>query len=354
VSTRAAGLEALLPMVEGKGLAMAHLARLLLAEGQAERAVDLCLRARAGAPDDPELAALIADVLSTEVPPWHFQIVRDAARNEAYDAALRRTIRPGSRVFEIGAGTGLLAMMAARAGAAEVVTCEANPVVARMARDIVAANGFADRVRVVAKHSTEVDVHTDLGGPADVLVTEIFSNDAVGEGAIPSIEDARRRLLAPDARVIPMRVRIVVALAEDRHLDRRRTGVVAGFDLSRFNAVASPSYQITADAPRLSLRSQPATLFTFDYRRDESFAPELRSVTLIAGEAPINGVAQWIAFDMDPYGGYEVRPEAHAASCWAVMFHSLGGLEGVAPGDAVVVSGRHDRRQLHLWGSAGR
>jgi type III protein arginine methyltransferase len=354
VSRRATGLEALLPVVEGKAPAMVHLARLLLAEGRSERAIDLCLRARAASPDDPELATLVADVLSAEVPSWHFQIVRDAARNDAYDAALRRAIRPGMRVLEIGAGTGLLAMMAARAGAAAVVTCEANAVVARLARDIVVANGFADRVRVVAKHSSDVDVHTDLGGPADVLVTEIFSNDTVGEGAIPSIEDARRRLLAPDARIIPMRVRVVVALAEDRRADHRRAGVVAGFDLSAFNAAATPSYQIRADAPRLSLRSQPATLFTFDYQRDQSFAPELRSVTLTAEDGPVNGVAQWIALDMDAHGGYEVRPDALAPSCWAVMFHPLDGLDGVAPGEAVVVKGRHDRRQLHLWGSTRR
>jgi len=352
VSTRAAGLDALLPLVEGRTLAMAHLARLLLAEGQAEQALDLCLRARAASPSDPELATLVASILSTDVPSWHFRIVRDEARNAAYDGALRRAIGPDSRVFEIGAGTGLLAMMAARAGAAAVVTCEANPVVARMARDVIAANGFADRVRVVAKHSTDV-VETDLGGPADVLVSEIFSNDTVGEGAIPSIEDARRRLTAADARVIPMRVRVVVALASDQRLDRRTIGFVAGFDLSPFNAVASPSYQIPADAPRLSLRSQPATLLSFDYQRDRSFAPQLESVALIPTGGPVNGVAQWVALDMDEHETYEARPGAGVSSCWAVMFHPLPWLDRVVPGEAVVVSGRHDRQQLHLWATPG-
>lgn len=355
MTARAEGLEALVPVVEGRAVAMAHLARLLLAEGQADRAVDLCRRALAASPSDPELATLVASVLSTDVPAWHFQIVRDEARNAAYDAALRRAIQPGhSRVFEIGAGTGLLAMMAARAGAASVVTCEANPVVARMSTDVIAANGLSGRVRVVAKHSTAVDADTDLGGPADVLVSEIFSNDTVGEGAIPAIEDARRRLLTRDARVIPMRVRVVVALAEDRGIDRRRVSTVAGFDLSRFNAVAAPSYQIQADAPRLALHSRPATLFTFDYEHQTSFAPQLSAATLTATTGRVNGVAQWIALDMDGEQTYEVRPDVRAPSCWAVMFHPLPWLDGTAPGDAVVVSGRHDRQQLHLWASARR
>lgn len=352
MSTRAAGLEALLPQVDGSPAAMAHLARLLLAEGQIDKAFDLCRRASAVSPEDPEVATLVASVLSADVPSWHFLIVRDKARNDAYDAALRRAIRPGSRVFEIGAGTGLLAMMAARAGAAAVVTCEANPIVARMASEIIASNGFADRVRVVAKHSSAVDLDADLGGPADVLVSEIFSNDTVGEGAIPSIEDAWRRLLVRDARIIPARVRVVVALAEDRRVDRHEIGIVSGFDLSGFNAVAAPSYQIAADAPRLSIRSQPATLFTFDYQGDRSYAPQLRSVTVTASGGPVNGLAQWIALDMDVQETYEVRPGAGAPSCWAVMFHPLRELHAVQPGDAVVVRGRHDRQELHLWASA--
>src|SRR5262245_7859754 len=278
MSDRTSKLEALLPLVEGRPLAMAHLARQLQVDGQGERALDLCLRAREAAPDDDELATLVADILSTPVPSWHFRIVADEARNRAYESALTRTMTPGCRVLEIGAGTGLLAMMAARAGARTVITCEAIPVVARLARDIVEANGYGDRVRVVAKHSTALDADRDVGGLADVLVCEIFSNDGVSEGALPAIEDARRRLLAPAARVIPMRLRVIVALAEDRRRDQREMKCVAGFDLSRFKLVARPSYRIDADASRLVIRSEPATLFTFDFERDRQFPSQHASL----------------------------------------------------------------------------
>src|SRR5262245_27922181 len=147
MSDRTSKLEALLPLVEGKPLAMAHLARQLQADGQPERALDLCLRAREAAPDDEELAPLVTSILSTNVPSWHFRIVRDEVRNGGYESALARAITPGCRVIEIGTGTGLLAMMAARAGARTVVTCEASPIVARLARDIIEVNGYGDRVR---------------------------------------------------------------------------------------------------------------------------------------------------------------------------------------------------------------
>ena len=49
---------------------------------------------------------------------WHFGMLNDAERNTAYDRALRARVRAGDMVLDIGAGTGLLGMMAARAGAA--------------------------------------------------------------------------------------------------------------------------------------------------------------------------------------------------------------------------------------------
>jgi len=353
MSDRMSALQALLPAVEGNAMAMAHLARLLQAEGQAERAMDLCLRARAASPGSEELATLVSSIVSADVPSWHFRIVRDDVRNRAYDAALQRAVRPGCRVFEIGAGSGLLAMMAARAGAGRVVTCEANPTIARLARDVVAANGLSDRVSVIAAHSTAVDVARELGGPADVLVSEIISNDGLGEGVIPSVEDAWQRLLAPTARVIPGRLHIRVALAEDRRI-RRRMGVVSGFDLSRFDVAAPHCYQLDAEAPRLALRSEPATLFTLDFQQRRSYPSAEASVPLMATGGPVNGIAQWIALDMDDEGRYDVRPGHQTRSCWAVMFFPIETALTVDAGRTLDVRGRHDRQSLHLWTSDER
>ncbi len=61
-------------------------------------------------------------------PAWHFPMVADRPRNDAYDQALRRAA-PGRRVLDIGSGSGLLAMMAARAGAvsAPLLSRRMNP-----------------------------------------------------------------------------------------------------------------------------------------------------------------------------------------------------------------------------------
>ena len=136
-------LDALVCQASNNPQALATLAHALAARGEDERARALAFKARELAPGNSEVALLTAEVLSAGIPEWHFSIVRDTARNAAFDFALRRAVRPGMRVLDIGSGTGLLAMMAVRAGAAEVVSCEMNPAIAGAALKIVAANGYA-------------------------------------------------------------------------------------------------------------------------------------------------------------------------------------------------------------------
>src|SRR6476661_6527034 len=86
----------------GNPAAMLTLARMLQEDGQRERALVMCRDALLLAPDDAQLAAKAQRLVTTGVPRWHFDIVKDEARNAAYDAALRRAITPGCRVLEIG------------------------------------------------------------------------------------------------------------------------------------------------------------------------------------------------------------------------------------------------------------
>ena len=346
---RTEDLAALLQQVDGNPPAMVMLARLLGGGLNREVAVDLCTRALDLDADDGEVRAIAAEVLSNGIPRWHFDIVRDEGRNAAYEAALRRSIVPGCKVLEIGTGTGLLAMMAARAGAGEVITCESDPAIAMAARKIIARNGYADRVRVITKHSTDLDLDADLHGPVDMLVSEILANDLLGEGTLPVLEHACRHLLKPGALIIPARGRVRVALAEDDDWESVRMGTVAGFDLSPFNRLASPSREIYIGASRLTLRSDPADLFSFDFASGGPFPETHGEATLVAKGRRINGIAQWIALDMDSTGVYENRPEPGADSSWWAVFHPFEEPLSATPGQEITVRARHDRGALRVW-----
>jgi type II protein arginine methyltransferase len=346
---RLAGLAALLPMVEGQPLAMVALANQMEGAGQVAAGLELAARALALAPGDGEVRARASERLSDGVPSWHFTLVRDRLRNQAYDAALRRAVRPGCTVLEIGTGSGLLAMFAARAGAARVITCEADPAIAQAAREIIAANGFADRITVINKHSTALDPVADMGGPADLLVSEIVSNDMVGEETLPAHADALQRLLVPDAPVIPARGRIRVALAEDRNWVQSRMGVVDGFDLSAFNRLARPRRDIAVGSERLALRGTPADLFAFDFADSRMGERRTATPTLTATGGRINGVVQWIALEMDDAGGYENQPGPAARSCWSSVFWPFDRQIDAQPGEQFPIAAQCGDTHLRLW-----
>ena len=349
-SMKDTAFEALAAQVAGRPRAMLALAR----QVGGQRAAELVGDALAAAPGDTDIAAAGRAILSALAPVWHFTIVHDQIRNDAYEAALRAAVRPGCTVLEIGAGSGLLAMMAARAGAGKVVSCEANPAIAAAARDIVAANGLADRVTILAKHSSELDLEADLGGRADVLVSEIVSNDLLGQGALPVMEQVVPTLLHPDARVIPARGEIRVALACDRQWDQLRMGQVSGFDLSAFDRFSPPVVEISAASPRLDLRSDPAVLFAFDFASGGPFPAGPADVSLTSQGGHVNGVVQWIALALDDRTTYENRPARAQPSCWAVMFHRFLSPLDTACGDVIQVNASHDRAGLTLWRPLGK
>src|SRR5262249_27444265 len=134
-----------------------------------DAAIRTLRRAQALRPADLKIQAFLRELYTSQVRPWHFRMMNDADRNRAYDAAIRRAVGPETHVLEIGTGSGLLAMMAARAGARLVSTCEQVEAIAETAADIVQRNGFGDRVKVIAKRSTQLAVGVDLPEPADLL-----------------------------------------------------------------------------------------------------------------------------------------------------------------------------------------
>ena len=339
--------EPLLAAARGNPRALLAVAEMMRSAGQSGRALEVCRMVLAGAPD-AELQRKAARFIAEAVPPWQFMIVHDTRRNAAYDRALRRAVRPGMRVLEIGTGTGILAMMAARAGAAEVVTCEINPAVAAMAEENIRRNGFADRVRVIAKASTELDAERDLGGRMDLLVTEILSMDLIAAGVLPLHRHAIEALLKPGAPIIPSSGIIRVAPAFDRGLGDETMGAVDGFDLSAFDALRSPERPHAVGSPRIELRGAAADLMAFDFARPERVIPESVSVSCRCDPGAINGVAQWFELVLDEETRYENRPAPGASSAWSMVFHALPQPVDRA-GEALCIHGSHDGSRVTVW-----
>jgi len=288
----------------------------------------------------------ICNVLRRMVPQWHVPMMNEQRRSNAYFTALKSAIKPDSEVFEIGTGSGLLAMMSAKLGAKRVTTCEAVPLIAETARRIVADNGYANSVKVISKRSVNVELGDVLSEKADILVSEIFSSELLGENVIPSIEDAKRRLLKPQGRVIPAVGSIMVALFGGE--DIRRNLVVEDcfeFNMQFFNSIIPQKCPIVRNDLNIEMLSDGMEAFRFDFENDSFFPSQSRELRIpIKSSGRCYGVIQWIRLQMDREVVFENHPsEKSTVSNWQHCAYILPEAIDVNPGQIAVVSASHDR-----------
>lgn len=183
-------------------------------------------------------------------------MISDPGRFGAYAEAIAAAVRPGDVVAEIGAGTGVFSLLACKAGARRVFAIESESTI-QFARELAAANGFSDRFEFFECNSQVAG----LPERANVIISDIRGALPLFEHAIPALEDARKRMLAPGGTMIPERDILKAALMEVEAYYTRLTGPwhasVAGVDLSTVRpAVLNQPYsgtfareQILSDEP---------------------------------------------------------------------------------------------------------
>lgn len=138
------------------------------------------------------------DSLVEAVNDWHFAMLNDSHRNQFYWDALAACVK-GKCVMDIGSGSGLLALMAAKLGAEKVVAIEASRDMVDLARLNAEKNGQADRLQII--HGLSSKVHANC--KADVIVSETLGALMLGEGMLDYMADARQRLGKADCQVVP-------------------------------------------------------------------------------------------------------------------------------------------------------
>jgi protein arginine N-methyltransferase 1 len=143
------------------------------------------------------------------------RMIADQVRMDAYAKALKAAVTPNSVVLDIGAATGIHALLACKFGARQVYAVEPNDAI-HLAREVAAANGFAGRIDFIQGLSTNVV----LPEPADIVVSDMRGVLPLFGQHIPAIVDARQRHLAPSGRLIPQRDTLWVALVQARDVYR--------------------------------------------------------------------------------------------------------------------------------------
>jgi protein arginine N-methyltransferase 1 len=221
-------------------------------------------------------------------------MVADHSRVDAYARALEASVRPGCTVLDLGTGTGIFALVAARLGARRVYAVEPSDAIATAAR-LARANGVADRIEFIQGFSTEVT----LPERVDVIVCDLRGMLPHFHGVVASVVDARARLLAPGGTFIPRRDTLRAAPLEAPETWAEHSGPerVLDFDMS---AARERSFSRWARGvfEEDQLLAAPATWGELDYRSvtDSDVRGEMEWTALRAGTA--HGLAVWFESEL--------------------------------------------------------
>lgn len=268
---------------------------------------------------------------------YHRTLIADHVRNRAFHDAMAAVITRGETVVsDIGAGTGLIGLMAAKLGAREVFLYEAAEV-AGVAAAVLKANR-AKACQLIPCHSTEMDDPPR----ADVVVSETLGNYALEENIIDTLADARKRHLKDGGVIIPARIRQFVApVISDRFWTELAVWDGVGFDID------------LAVARTMSLNNVYVRSFTAgDLLAGGSSAKEWDVVTLgsdtrsarkgeaswtLDAAATVYGFAYWWEAELSPGVTLSTAPDAPRTH-WEQLFFPLLTPMSVEAGESVLAS----------------
>jgi len=281
----------------------------------------------------------------------HFTMLQDTVRVNAYRSAIFRHCKD-KNVVEIGCGSGILSIFAAKAGARHVIAIEESRI-ADLAEKMFEANGVADRIELRRGNSRDVDIDTR----ADVIIHEVLGIDPFGENILPFVDDARERFLAPDGILIPTELEVCCVGFEvpDRpYLDQSRAcaeleelGGLFGVDFSAFqryieeaqpNPFRPPLGELGQSYFVPRILTQERQLCRIDFRPGSSLEVEPpRDLRLrVAHAGTLGGVLVYFRAHLDDDIVLGNSPFAPKTS-WGWNARALSRIVHVQPGDDIAL-----------------
>merc|ERR1719216_357015 len=169
----------------------------------------------------------------------HEEMLKDTVRTRTYQKSITQNkhLFKGKVVLDVGCGTGILSMFAAKAGAKQVYGVDMSGIV-EQATKIVANNGLADKITIIRGKIEEIQLPVDK---VDVIISEWMGYCLFYESMLDTVLYARDKWLAPDGLMFPDRATLYVCAIEDRQYKDDKINWwddVYGFDMSCIKKVA--------------------------------------------------------------------------------------------------------------------
>lgn len=233
-------------------------------------------------------------------------MIADGIRLHAYREALRRTVHSGDVVVDLGCGTGIMALLACRAGAGRVYAVDPADTV-QIAREIAAENGCADRITFFQADSRSVE----LPERARVLVSDLRGILPFFSDSLLVLRDARNRFLAPGGVLIAARdtlwAAIVQANAQYERLVKPWSQATHGFDLAAARRAVLHS-ALKERSSAVEIIAGPQRWFVLDYAQLES--PDAAGSMVFRAErsGTAHGLCAWFDTQLYEDVGFSCAP----------------------------------------------
>lgn len=274
------------------------------------------LLTRAARMGSSQAAQIIQSIIDEAAPYWHFRMMNDELRNDAYNRALQEYVGPESLVLDIGSGAGLLSMMAARAKAKHVFTCDVSELLLATASSIFDLNGYGEKITAFHSISNNLKVGQHLPRKVDIIVAEVFDSGLLGEKALSTFAHARKHLLAPGGRILPGKASVQAQLIESPLMRNEvKTYQCSGFDVTPMNELTPSYFQERLNTHEHRVLSSIKTVLDFNFETDEPVKHKRYSIFECTADGICHGVAFWFTLDFGKGITLSTGPE-NTWNCW--------------------------------------
>ncbi|KAK2765598.1 type I protein arginine N-methyltransferase Rmt1 [Arachnomyces sp. PD_36] len=169
----------------------------------------------------------------------HEEMLKDEVRTRSYRDSIYQNphLFKDKVVLDVGCGTGILSMFAVRAGAKHVIGVDMSSIIQK-ARQIVAANGMANKITLLQGKMEEVELPFPK---VDIIISEWMGYFLLYESMLDTVLYARDNYLVPDGKIFPDKATLYLAGIEDGEYKDEKIGFwdnVYGFDYTPMKEVA--------------------------------------------------------------------------------------------------------------------
>ena len=189
----------------------------------------------------------------------HETMLRDIPRTSSYSDALIKnsSFLKGKVVLDVGCGTGILCMLAVRAGAKKVIGVDLSSIIEK-ARKVIERNGMSDKITLVRGRMEDVKLPLNDDEDVDVIVSEWMGYGLYFENMLTSVLFARDEYLADDGILMPSDAELFIeAMTTSSSSDRVAWwSDVYGFNMTDMTDLLITEAQVQSISPEFIISNR--------------------------------------------------------------------------------------------------